>query len=487
MEIQAQKREYQRRNPESTPCYQIVLEHLDSFIQAREVEGRPLPQYVKDEFDAYLKCGILAYGFLRLKCNCCMEEKVVAFSCKKRGFCPSCAGKRMAEAGSHLVDNILPFAPYRQFVISFPITLRFWLNGNRKLYSKVHRIITRSVSEYYESKAISLGIKNPKSASVSFTQRWGSSLNLNPHIHLLALNGVYTEVNGEPKLKVLPAISDEETSTLIETIASRTIKLLRKENYLDEDCTLIQLPELDELFQENESLRKATEASISGRIAFGPNAGKRVTRIGSSFGYEEEIPLAKGKRCYSLNGFSIHANRSIRTHARKKLEELIQYMARGPLSNERLEIRADGKIKLKLKSKWSDGTSHLLFTPHEYLEKLTALIPPPRTHMTRWQGAFAPASPIRQKIVLNPKKKKAFQFKEDEKEKSLNSSSWAKMLARVFKIDVTKCEHCGGNLYPVSAVIDPSQTSRYLKHMGLPHLPPEKPPNISQPTLELAE
>ncbi|MGH8583756.1 MAG: transposase zinc-binding domain-containing protein [Gammaproteobacteria bacterium] len=56
-----------------------------------------LPEFVKEEFDAFLECGILAHGFLRLRCVDCAHEKLVAFSCKRRGFCPSCGARRMAE------------------------------------------------------------------------------------------------------------------------------------------------------------------------------------------------------------------------------------------------------------------------------------------------------------------------------------------------------------------------------------------------------
>ena len=115
---------YSRRRPELTTLYQVLQEHLSTFIADREAEGRPLPEYVLEEFEAFLKCGILAHGFLRLKCSNCSEEKIVAFSCKKRGFCPSCCGKRMAEAAHHLVENVLPMVPYRQFVISFPIPMQ---------------------------------------------------------------------------------------------------------------------------------------------------------------------------------------------------------------------------------------------------------------------------------------------------------------------------------------------------------------------------
>src|SRR5690606_34903800 len=97
--------------------------------------------YVLEEFEAYLKCGILAHGFIRLKCQDCEDEKIVAFSCKKRGFCPSCCAKRKAETAAHMIDNVLPIVPYRQFVVTFPIPLRYWLQSNRKLYAKVHKLM----------------------------------------------------------------------------------------------------------------------------------------------------------------------------------------------------------------------------------------------------------------------------------------------------------------------------------------------------------
>ena len=89
--------QYKRRQPEITPCYKVVQEHLATFVHERELENRPLPPYVLKEFDAYLKYGILAHGFLRLKCCSSSQEKIVGFSCKKRDFCPSCAGKRMTQ------------------------------------------------------------------------------------------------------------------------------------------------------------------------------------------------------------------------------------------------------------------------------------------------------------------------------------------------------------------------------------------------------
>jgi Transposase zinc-binding domain len=58
-------------------------------VCAEASTGAELPRFVKDEFDAFLECGILAHGFLRLRCGECGHDKLLAFSCKRRGFCPS--------------------------------------------------------------------------------------------------------------------------------------------------------------------------------------------------------------------------------------------------------------------------------------------------------------------------------------------------------------------------------------------------------------
>ena len=85
--------DYERHRPEQTVLYQLVQENVETFFAQVETEtGSGLPDFVKDEFDAFLECGVLAHGFLRLRCADCTHEKLVAFSCKRRGFCPSCGG-----------------------------------------------------------------------------------------------------------------------------------------------------------------------------------------------------------------------------------------------------------------------------------------------------------------------------------------------------------------------------------------------------------
>ena len=115
-----------------------------------------MPDFVKEEFDAFLECGILAHGFLRLRCADCTHEKLVAFSCKPRGFCPACGARRMAETAAHLVDYVIPRVPVWQWVLSFPIPLRLLFAAHPELLTPVLQIIHRVIATFLIKKAISL-------------------------------------------------------------------------------------------------------------------------------------------------------------------------------------------------------------------------------------------------------------------------------------------------------------------------------------------
>ena len=169
---------YERHRPEQTTLYRLVQQHAQSFFaQTQETTGASLPQFVKDEFDAFLECGILAHGFLRLRCADCGHDKLVAFSCKRRGFCPSCGARRMAQTAAHLVDKVIPRVPVRQWVLALPIPLRLLLAAQPVLVTSVlqvvHRVITRHLLDRTGLKA-----DEADSGAVTLIQRFGSAANL---------------------------------------------------------------------------------------------------------------------------------------------------------------------------------------------------------------------------------------------------------------------------------------------------------------------
>jgi hypothetical protein len=117
----------ERRRPEKTPLYKVVAEHLEGWLETRAVAEQPASAHIERELRSYLTCGILCFGFGRARCASCGQVFVVAFSCKSRGVCPSCKGRRMAQTAAHLVDRMIPPVPVRQWVISVPKRLRCFL------------------------------------------------------------------------------------------------------------------------------------------------------------------------------------------------------------------------------------------------------------------------------------------------------------------------------------------------------------------------
>src|SRR5215475_7240694 len=184
--LEASPSAYMPRDPSQTLLYRVVAAHLETFLASLDADpgARGLPAYVERELYDYLQCGVLAHGFLRLSCDTCKHELLLAFSCKRRGFCPSCAGRRMAQTAAHLVKRVIPWVPTRQWVVSVPIPLRYWMSSSRDLTAHIHTIIRTTIAQYYINQAVKRGVERQRvqPGSVSFIQRFGGSMNLNESV-----------------------------------------------------------------------------------------------------------------------------------------------------------------------------------------------------------------------------------------------------------------------------------------------------------------
>ncbi len=155
--------------------YRLVQQHASTFIaHAEDAAGADLPQFVRDEFDAFLECGILAHGFLRLRCGDCGHDKRVAFSRRRRGFCPSRAARRMAQTAAHLVDHVIPHVPVRQWVLSLPIPLRLLLAAQPRRVTPVLQAVHRVITRFLLGQA-GLRADQADSGAVTLIQRLGSA------------------------------------------------------------------------------------------------------------------------------------------------------------------------------------------------------------------------------------------------------------------------------------------------------------------------
>jgi Putative transposase len=270
-------------------------------------------------------------------------------------------------------------------------------------------------------------------------------------------------VTGEPP-------TDADVAAVVQHISRRVIRKLRRLGYLDAGLEPPVATGYDPLRDAVPELARTMAASVQHRIAYGERAGQHVRRIGAGFGSEGEAPKLTGPRCASVQGFSLHAHTQIPAHRRDLLEQLIRYTARGAVSLERLQEDTNGDLVYTFTHPWSDGTTGIRLSPGELLEKLAALVPLPHVHLVRYGGCLAPHSHLRGAILPTPRQQGL-----DGPEACPTSPrwSWARLLQRVFDVDMARCPFCHQGTLRIIAVITQGEVIRkILRHLKRAADPP---------------
>lgn len=445
---------YDRRHPEESLLFRTVQCYWPLFLNEQKRVGKILPHFIKDEFQDFLKCGIAEHGFVRTYCHECRYPGIVAFSCKRRGFCPSCCARRMNIEAAHLVDTVLPEVSYRQWVLSFPFKLRFLMARSQELTNKALKIYTQSIQLFQSRRAKRGGLGHCETGVITFIQRFGSALNLNIHFHSLIPDGVFLESEDGYLFYKQGQPTREDLLAIVNKINKKVLKCAEKMGLLGDDC--------QQSFNE-ESLMDYADLSIANKSGFGERAGKNIRRYGVKR-IEVEYDDA-----YSVNvdGFSLNARVCVSGGDREKLEKLIRYMARGPVASERLTESFPNQLLYKMKSVWKDGTTHVSFSPLDFIARLVALIPPPRMNMIRYHGCFAPNFKNRKFLVKKRVVKVAPPSVEAQISRDLKERlKWASMLKRVFKVDVTVCPRCSGRLEQIAVIKDKATARKIIESLG---------------------
>ncbi|MBK7398399.1 MAG: transposase [Myxococcales bacterium] len=357
----------------------VVREHLGSFLRhAEESYARALPVYVRRAFERYLRCGIPEHGFLRLRCEACSLDHVVAFSCKERGTCPSCAGRMMANTAAHLVDRVLPNVPIRQWVLSLPHALRALAARHPQLVNAIDKILYRAVERWMHRVA---GPKEGRAGAVTFVQRFGGSLNLHVHFHVLFLEGLFTRTGqGAPVFHPAFAPTRADLMTVLLQVQAGVARWLAthplgREEDLDADA-LVGCAQV------------AVQQGLFDHLEGHADDGKA----------DRDEPRPDGRASVSLEGFNLHAAVRIGADDDVARERLVRYCARPPFALHRLSVLPDGRIAYQLQHPRKNAT-HRILQPVELLARIAALVPPPRHPFLRYHGVLAPSSRWRSAIV----------------------------------------------------------------------------------------
>ena len=308
------------RSPLRSDLHKIISKNYRRVFSEIESRGTTFPFHLKREFKKYLTCGILAHGFARFHCHSCGADKLVAYSCKGRGVCPSCTGRRMSDTARHLVDEVIPRVPVRQWVLSFPYIHRFVLSSNKDLLRSSLGIYNRLITSFYIKIAKQFKLKNPKVGSITVIQRFGGALNLNVHFHGLFTDGVFYENSEGVEVfkEIIP--TDNDIKGLVLKAKIRVNRAFKKRGYLG--LNLAEEIQVNETQQESFNLGLIKTESVQNRVG-GFSKPRPIGKFKRS-----EFKEFKSRKCSACEGFSLHANVKILAHQRSALERLCRYISR---------------------------------------------------------------------------------------------------------------------------------------------------------------
>jgi DNA-directed RNA polymerase subunit RPC12/RpoP len=227
---------YRPRRPAESVLYRVVQEHLETYLalaREGELDADAVPRFVEREFRRYLECGILAHGFARARCSECGHDFLIAFSCKGRGVCPSCNTRRMVQTAAHLVEQVFPRQPVRQWVLSVPKRLRYFLSHDPAVVSSVLHLFLRVVEETLRQSSPGAG-SGARFGAVSFLHRFGSALNPPVHFHCCVIDGVF-QPDVEGRLRVYPALglTQERIAKAQEQVRCRVLRAFVRRGLLE--------------------------------------------------------------------------------------------------------------------------------------------------------------------------------------------------------------------------------------------------------------
>jgi hypothetical protein len=391
----------------------------------------------------------------------------------------------MNEGAANLVDHVLPEGvPIRQWVLTLPYPLRYPLAFNGQHLGRVLRIFTDTVGAWYRRDH-----PGSQTGAVTVIQRASSDLRLNPHFHTLFLDGVYHPgPEGEaPVFQTAPKPTQEDIEGVVQRAKRRILRYLEKRGVVtfaaapgDGEVNAV----LDEsLGEASPVLARLFSAATVGVAPAGP-AQRMPVRLAQG---PDTVPEPKGYLCAQDAAFNLHAARRVAGGDRQGREKLCRYILRPPLANERLHILEDGSVALEFKRPWKDGTRSIALEPKALLARLSAIVPPPRRHVTLYFGVLSSHSRWRSQVVPGPKEEPepeavpaaavpnpASAKAETAPEVGARNRyiPWHELLRRTFGSEIV-CPDCGGKLKLIALVKTETTIQTILAAVGLPTGPPE--------------
>lgn len=402
---------YRPRSPQSSDYYRCVQDHFEAFLQVYEERFERqygfFRSYIQKVIYRYLDCGILHNGFARVKCKDCGHEYLLAFSCKRRHFCPSCHQKRVVEFGEWLCMYVLKKVPHRHFVFSIPKILRRYFLYDRSLLPDLSRCAWESLKVFLQEVVPE---RNPIPGAVITIQTFGDFLGFNPHCHILMTDGCFYGNKG--MFRVAPPLELKKLEAIFRHKVFRM--LLNKGNIPEEMIRLIST--------------------------------------------------------WKHSGFHVFCGNRISPADETAMENLASYIIRASFSQERMQyLDQEAKVVYTAKAcpepRSGDGKATKVFDALEWLAAMCSHIPNKGEQMVRYYGHYSNVSrgkrQKKQDDDLIPCIIKSDGISREQRRK------WSRLLQKIYEVDPLVCPKCQGTMRVISEIADEEIIKAILKHLGL--------------------
>lgn len=400
---------YIARRPWDSPLYRLIYHYRDEleyrWSELFEEQYGFLRRVVLDAFDRYLNCGILRHGAARARCEKCNHSVLIAFSCKRRGVCPSCQAKRGVLFAEHLNEEVLLQQPHRHLVFSIPKRLRIYFRYDRSLFRLLYLAAWETWSEHVRETH-----PNGNSGAVMALHTAGDLLNWHPHIHSIVLNGAVLD-DGH-----FLEIQNVDSAKLEQRFSEKVFGALLGEELLSEDSV--------------QSMKSWNHSGFGVHVGDPVQPNDENTRLFLAR-YLRKAPVAESRLSIDESG----------------LDPTLVYHAPGEDDDKVVTfspLQFLAELSLHIPDTFEQTTRYY------------------GAYSSSHRGKLAREQKYRSMVKNN------FKPLEQEEQKKPASQSFARCMKRVFEIDPLKCPKCHEQMKIVAFLCEPREIEKIATILGYP-------------------
>lgn len=391
---------YRPRQPRASPVWQILHDHWTAFRRARAIHDDHLDQTVQ----AFLRCGDFRSGFTRWRCPDCEHEFLLAFTCKQRGLCVTCAQRRTLTLAPYIAETVCLAVPYRHVVLTVPRLLRPVFQRDRALLTELFHAAHEVLGPWLRERT---GVALGQPGIVAAAQTFGDFLSWHPHLHLLVTAGVFR--------------------------ADGRFAIARPGGWR-------QLAELwRHAILRRLLARKAINALLVDKLLGWRHSGFTLDA--------GEAPLAAD----DVDG-------------RRRLAE---YLIRSPFNLEKIHYEPrTGNVLYRSEKHWRTRRNFEVFSAAQFIEALVSHLPPKNVPMLRYYGAYSNKCRGMQRNASSSGADIA-QDESSQKPATRKRPRWRHLILKVWGCDPLQCPLCHGRLRLLEIIEEETAIKATLKPLGL--------------------